>query len=483
MKGYMINPRLIYAVIGILLLCACRDKVAKERVEEQPPIFPDYTGVTVPRTIAPLNFMIEGAGHIRATVRSYGKDSVLITSSGDEHVEFDVDDWHGMLASADSLHVTVSLWNEQHPEGVTFRDFTIYVSGDSIDPWIAYRLIPPGYEGWNKMGIYQRDLSSFDEHVVVDNTDNGHGCLNCHAASNGNPENFTFHSRGGNGGTIIKRGNKVYKINLKDLEPGLQGSYNAWHPSARYIAFSSNTTVQSFMARSRDKIEGYDLRGDIIIYDVEQNKIHWDERFTNDSTLESFPTFSPDGNRLYFVSATPVDMPMEYDNLKYSILCVAFDPNTAELGAVDTVWSAFDRQVSAIIPRISADGRYLMYSTSPTGALNLYHNDSDLGMIDLSTGKTVDCGPLNSDQSESYHSWSRNGHWIAFSSKRVDGRFTRTYFAHWDGTTWSKPFMLPQQDPRHNTLRMYAYNIPEFLVKPIKISRNKVRELLGVRKK
>lgn len=477
----MRKAHLIY-MVGLLLLCACGKKEAKERADELPSIFPDYVGVTVPETIAPLNFMIEGAGHIRATVRSFGRESIQITSSGKEHVEFDMDKWHNMLESADSLRVTVSLWDDWHPEGITFRDFTIYVSHDSIDPWIAYRLIPPGYEGWNKMGIYQRELSSFDEQTVVDNTDNGRGCLNCHAACNGDPENFMFHSRGGSGGTIIKRGDNVYKVNLKNLEPGLQGSYNAWHPSARYIAFSSNTTVQAFMARSRDKIEGYDVSGKLFIYDVEQNKVHWDERFTNDSTLESFPSFSPDGNWLYFVSAKPVDMPLEYDKLRYNILRVPFNQETAELGAVDTVWSAYEHKASALTPRISEDGRYLMYSTSRSGYMHLYHNDADLGMMDLSTGDLIDCSMLNSNQSESYHGWSRNGHWIVFSSKREDGRFTRVFFAHWNGKTWTKPFMLPQQDPRQNTLNMFAYNIPDFMIRPIRISRDKLRELIAPHK-
>ena len=34
--------------------------------EDYPPIFPDYTDVTVPSNTAPLNFMIEGAGKIKA---------------------------------------------------------------------------------------------------------------------------------------------------------------------------------------------------------------------------------------------------------------------------------------------------------------------------------------------------------------------------------------------------------------------------------
>ncbi len=461
-----------------MLLTACADRVAKETTTRQPEIFPDYRGVTIPRGIAPLNFAVNDARHMQIEVHA-PQHGTTLTATGEGHIEMDIEEWHSLLDTADSLHVTVSVWSEAHPDGITYAHFPVYVSSDSIDPWIMYRLIPPGYEGWNEMGIYQRDLSSFEEHTITDNSDNGGGCMNCHAARQGNPEDFMFHSRGKNGGTVIQRGGQMKMVNLKNLEPGLQGSYNYWHPGGRYIAFSSNTTVQAFMARSRDKIEGYDLRGDIIVYDVEKNRIAADPRFTNDSILESFPTFSPDGEWLYFVSAKPVKMPIQFNRLRYGILRVPFDQSTAELGLVDTVFSAHKMRRSAIIPRISPDGKYLMYSTSPSGALNLYHNDADLEMMDLGTGEIVSCAPLNSNQSESYHNWSSNGKWVIFSSKRIDGRFTRVFFAHWDGHRWSKPFMLPQKDPKHNTLLMHAYNIPDFILRPVHIDRNRLRELIG----
>ena len=470
--------KVVLGMAVLVLLAACnQQREAQEQSDKYPEIFPDYRGVTIPREIAPLNFSVAEAEHLQVEVRNM-KDNSLLQAIGKEHVEMDIDAWHKLIASADSLEVSVSVWDQQHPQGVTYRSFRIYVSGDEIEPWIMYRLIPPGYEGWNKMGIYQRSLKDFSEYTITDNTDNGKGCMNCHSACKGNPDNFTFHSRGANGGTIIQRNGRLYKVDLKSLEPGLQGSYNAWHPSGRYIAFSSNKTVQSFMSRSRDKIEGYDLRGDILVYDVEKNKMHWDERFTNDSTMESFPSFSPDGRWMFFVSAQPVNMPTEYDKLRYNILRVPFDPETAQLGQVDTIFSAHEMQRSAIIPRVSPDGRYLMYSTSPTGALNLYHNDSDLGMIDLQSGQQVDCSGLNSEESESYHTWANSGRWVIYSSKRIDGRFTRLYIVHWDGKQWGKPFLLPQQDPRHNTLRMFAYNIPEFITKAVKLDRSELRKLL-----
>lgn len=54
------------------------------------------------------------------------------------------------------LEVTVSVWNSSSPEGVRYKPFTVRVASDAIDEWIAYRLIEPGYEGWNMLGIYQR---------------------------------------------------------------------------------------------------------------------------------------------------------------------------------------------------------------------------------------------------------------------------------------------------------------------------------------
>lgn len=465
-------------LVGCIMFAACTERVPQEKTAAKPEIFPDYTEVTVPRTIAPLNFRVEGATHIQAIAKDCNSET-YVKASGKEHVEFNLKDWHALLAQADSVCVSVAVWDEAHPEGIQYGDFKFYINNDEIDPWLMYRLIPPGYEGWNKMGIYQRNLSSFEQRTVVSNEENGRGCLNCHAVCQGNPDKFTFHSRGENGGTIIQCNGNMENVNLKAIGAQMQGSYNFWHPSGKYIAFANTNTHQTFMARSKDKIEAYDLWGSLFIYDVEKHDSYVDERFNDSTTLESFPAFSPDGKWLYFVSAKRVNMPKEYEILRYNILRLSFDESNGRLGEnIDTIYNAEKRERSAIIPRISPNGRYLMYSTSPSGALTLYHNDSDLGMIDLETMTDVDCTCLNSEESESYHSWSSNGKWVLFSSKRIDGRFTRLYFTHWDGKTWTKPFMLPQEDPYDNTLLMMAYNVPDFILKPVQIDRSRVKKLL-----
>ena len=60
---------------------------------------------------------------------------------------------------------------------------------------------------------------------------------------------------------------------------------------------------------------------------------------------------------------------------------------------------------------------------------------------------------------------------MLFSSRRVDGNYTRPFIAHIgaDGKG-SKPFELPQADPDYHRQFMKCYNIPEFMRGPVTIS-------------
>lgn len=490
---------LLFFLTGVLLLVSCGKREAKDAVDALPTIFPDYADVTVPCTIAPLNFEMSGATHLQAVL--INGEGMEVHADGSNAICIDETEWKTLLSNGGDIKVEVSVWDEEHPDGARYKPFTIHASKDEIDPWIVYRLLPPGYEGWNKMGIYQRNITNFEELTFVDNSADKTSCMNCHAVANFNNENYMYHLRGENGATIIHHEGKKDEVDLRKLSGGKHGSHNAWHPSGRYIVFSSNDTKQIFFGHSQDKIEVFDLWSDVFVYDVQNQTIIKDDRFFDSEWLETYPAFSPDGRWLYFCIASPVAIPDQYADLRYSIVRVPFDEKTGHLGdELEVVFDCNQRGATALMPRISPDGKFLLYTVSESGAFNLYHKESDFEMLripqgsfkgyslttsahiaseDDSSEKTdvedsasdehdfVDCSLINSTDAESYHAWSSNGKWMMFSSKRIDGRYTRLFIAHFDGKKWSKPFLLPQKEPEHNTLLMMAYNVAEFLKAPL----------------
>jgi hypothetical protein len=87
------------------------------------------------------------------------------------------------------------------------------------------------------------------------------------------------------------------------------------------------------------------------------------------------------------------------------------------------------------------------------------------------TASALDLTLLNSkDYSDSYPSWSSNGHWIMIASRRDDDNYSRVYFANFNNGKIGKAFLLPQEDPELHVSLLKSYNRPEFMVEPVKIS-------------
>ena len=430
-----------------------------------PEIFPDYKGVTIPCNIAPLNFMIEGADRIQA-VLSCGDTEVRVVGKNGV-VQIPLRKWQGLLdvAEGDVIGISVASWSKDYPEGVSYAPFGINVSSDTVDPYVSYRLIEPGYEGWRQVGIFQRDLSSFDESAVVTNRESNTTCINCHNYPAYSPESMMFHARGANGGTILYDGGVLRKIDFKSIGPKVNTAYPAWHPGGRYIAFSSNTTFQAFYGEGEQPVEVYDTASDLVLYDIHTGEVLTDDRFLESEPLESFPSWSADGKYLYYVAARKKILPAEVTSVQYSIFRVSFDEQTGSLGEdIQVVYDAEADGGSASFPRVSPDGRYLLYTWSEYGTFPIWHDEADLKMIDLATGQHADVSVWNDgSETDSYHSWSSDGRWVVFSSRRIDGRYTRLYLACLDSEgVPGKPFLLPQEDPRQNLWRLKSYNVPEF---------------------
>ncbi len=467
-------------MISVGLLISCQNVREAQSVDEgYPPVFPDYMFTSIPYNIAPLNFEVKDAQEIRADFGCGG--SSLLTVTGGQEIRIPEKKWKEMLdiSKGKELEVTVSVWSSSSPEGVRYRPFTIRVTPDAIDEWIAYRLIEPGYEGWNVLGIYQRNLTSFEEKEIVSNRADKGECINCHSFADYSPQQMMFHVRGEGGGTALWKDGELSKLPLETTGPKKSGTYPMWHPHGRYIVFSSNVTRQSFLSEGEKALEVYDLQSDLILYDTQTKSVLTDPRFMDEAHWETFPAWSADGKWLYYCSALPCQMPMDYKKLRYSLCRVGFDEQTGRFGErIDTIYNAERTGGSVSFPRLSPDGRYLLYTKAACATFPIWHKESDLKMMKLPGGEEVDVEILNSGEAESYHSWSSNSRWILFSSRRLDGRHTRLFIAWMDSEgKVHKPFLLPQQRAGHNTLRMKSYNIPEFVKGEVILPQKQVNAL------
>ncbi len=87
-----------------------------------------------------------------------------------------------------------------------------------------------------------------------------------------------------------------------------------------------------------------------------------------------------------------------------------------------------------------------------------------------------DC--TNSPFSESWHSFSSNSRWLTFSSKKIGGILTRTWFSYIDENgNVSKPFILPQKRPDYYDSLTKVFSVPELITGPIQIPHKAIAQV------
>lgn len=464
--------RIFSTIIAALLCASCTMQAVRNARPEAalPQIYPDYVGVTIPVNIAPLNFCMadEDALLIDAVITdNYGNE---LHGQGEESLDFDIDDWHMLLDANRGEELTVTVSAMYDDGWHTYSPFSISVSTDSIDYGLCYRLIEPGYEVWSKMGIYERDLSSFGERALIENTQ-FEGCVNCHSFNRGNSADMSLHIRGSHGATLLRsKGADFTAFNTKTAQTIGPCVYPYWHASGRYVAYSTNSTQQLFHGSDSNRVEVFDTASDIQVYDVETNELLISPLLKQDSVFETYPVFSADGRSLYFCAARAVSEPsLSLDSIRYNLCRIDFDPAMRSFGSrIDTILCAEAQHQSVSFPRPSYDGRFLCYTLSDYGQFSIWHHEADLHLLDLSTGESRPMTIANSADTESFHNWSSNSRWLVFSSRRDDGLFTRPYFCHVDAEgNVSKAFMLPQRNPRRfYRERFFSFNVPDFVIAP-----------------
>ncbi len=479
----MTNMKQYLYLLIFLFLISCRGERPPQMSPstEQPDIFPDYKGVTIPAQIAPMNFNMADKDAKYVYVRVTGEKEGEMETSG-SWADFDSKHWHELTALNVGADLTFDVYVKGKDDKWTrYAPFVMHVSDTPLNDYgVVYRKIAPGYQTFSKTGIYQRELSSFKEIPVLEETAVAGQCLNCHYSNRGSADQFSIHVRGASGGTILKNGDSLAYLNTKAPETLGNATYGYWHPEGRYVAYSVNRIVQNFYLDRDHNIEPWDVFSDLVVLDTETDRLITSS-LVHTPRCETTPAFSPDGKKIYFCLADSVNMPGGYDRLKYSLCSIDFDDKGGAFGdKIDTLICADNIGKSVSLPRPSYDGRFLMYNLTEYGTSPIHHADADLWILDLATGDSRPLDELNSDCSDAYHNWSASGGWFLFNSKRRDGMYGNLYLSCMgnDGKA-TKPFLLPQRNPQqYYDEALHSFNAPDFISEKIDLDVKRVHSIV-----
>ena len=476
----MNNYLIFYISLFVISSFACEGPNEQTTiVNGYPEIYPDYKDICIPCNIAPLNFMVKGdIDKILVDLRAHDKH---LKTRGSFKVSFPLNDFKDLLDENKNDTIWVTVNAKIKGKWQSYKPFFWRVISDPIDNYLTYRLIEPGYEVWNSVSIAQRNISNFDEINIADNNLTEGSCMNCHIGSKQNPEKSFFHIRGPKGMTVIADGGKLRKLNTKPEGAYSNLIYGNWHPSGKFIAFSTNVVIPSFHSYRNKRAFVYDTISDVVVLDIEKDEILTNRLISRKQMWETFPEFSTDGKKLYFCTAKAVKLPTEHDSLKYSLCAIDFDPVTRTFGNhVDTLINGpkFGKTVSE--PKSSPDGKYILFTCFSYGTFPIWHEDARLYSYEISTGKIDTLSQLNNNKnySNSYHSWSSNSRWLVFASKRDNGLYGKPYFSYIDEKGMAhRPFVLPQKDAEFYDFTYKSFNIPELYVVPRKFDAMDIEKL------
>ena len=476
----MFSKIIILMIYMAFVVTSCSD-IQKKAVETKSVavIFPAYYSLTLPPNIAPLNFVIKEPGSkFRIEIKGETGDPIVIKQSSPK-IKIPVNDWHKLLKANSGKTISFEIWSFNNKNWNKYQSINHQISKDTIDPVLVYRLVYASYLKWNKMGIYQRDLTNFDETPVIENSSTDNGCVNCHTFSKNNPSKMAMHFRIVHPGTMIWNNGKLTKTNTKTDETMSAGISPAWHPDGIHISFSSGKISPHLTTRNNKPVDVADKASGLFVYNTEKNTIITSPEIST-NRRESLPEWSADGKYLYFTSA-PEARKNDDESLlhsRYSLMRIAFNSETETWGKTEEILNADSLGMTFSMPAASPNGKFMVCSMSDFGYFTIFHKNSDLYIIDLET-RHIKKMEMNSKYAESHSSWSLNSRWLVFSSKQLDGVFTRPYISFIDTNgVASAPFLLPQEDPEMYDLLQANYNRPDLVTGKVELSPIEIRNLV-----
>jgi tetratricopeptide (TPR) repeat protein len=443
-----------------------------------PPEFP------APEFLWKDTFNTAARWHIRFSTQSGKELYSIIAESPSWRPDSAV--WQQIKAASgtDSVFLTLvgvhkSILGTKCSSGRVFFSF----SADSVGAAVFYRAVPLpfGYAVKNVREIawYLGSIEGRSPHKVLDNVP---VCANCHSFSGNGLLAMDVDYANDKGSYIIAPVKDTVHMTFDKIltwtdyrkEDGIitYGLLSQISPDGRYVL---STVKDRSVFVAVDNLEYsqlfFPIKGIIAIYDRSTGKFNELPGASDKKYVQSNPNWSPDNHEIMFTRADRY-ISSKIDNsgsvllkledaqefvdrqrdFKFDLYRLQF--NQGKGGKAVPVEGASQNGKSNFFARYSPDGKWVVFCQSED--FMLLQPDSKLYIMPAGGGipRLMNC---NTNNMNSWHSWSPNSKWLVFSSKSK-GPYTQLYLTHIDEKGNDSPPVFLE----NMAIDDRAANIPEF---------------------
>jgi tetratricopeptide (TPR) repeat protein/Tol biopolymer transport system component len=401
-----------------------------------------------------------------------------------------VNEWKSILASGIKKKYSVTIQGKSF--GWTSKaNVTFSISVDPVDASIFFRSVPLPFkfarENMKRIKWYLGDVSSDSKpHAVLQNMP---VCANCHSFSKDGKtiamDVDAIDDKGAYDISSFSESTKFASDSIMSWSKFQMGKFtygllSQISPDGRYVV-STLRDCEIFVDRKDLEYSQlfFPFKGILVVYD-RKSKRYTELAGANDSMfVHSNPCWTPDGKSILFSRAKAKHFNesgihngsvakqqdlsrykkfeksyLDRDSLfKFDVFTIPF--NNGKGGIATPVEGASKNGLSNYFPRVSPDGKWLLFCQAES--FMLLQKDSKLVIVPATGGKPRVLNG-NSQNMNSWHSWSPNSKWLIYSSKAL-GPYTQLFLTHIneDGTDTPPVYLDNFSFPE------YASNIPEFV--------------------
>ncbi|MCY1719648.1 hypothetical protein OU798_04805 [Prolixibacteraceae bacterium Z1-6] len=389
--------------------------------------------------------------------------------------------WEELKRRSGNKDIHFKVESKNIARGVVFR-----FSKDSVNAPVFYRATPLPFSYTNKyrhrLKWYLGDVSKNRKHIMLENMP---VCANCHSFSS-DGKSFAMDVDYGNdkGNYAVSKVEKESKIGLENIVSWTEYKREDGVPTFGLLAklspdgkYAISTVKDKSIFVPVDKSFWYSqlffpVKGMLVYYDVLKKQFREMQGASNEQYVQSSPEWAPDMSEILFSRApcrrdtsleaqenVVLDMRFAEDyinrrkDFKFNLYRLPW--NDGDGGDPVAIEGASENGMSNYFARYSPDGKWIVFCKAKN--FMLLQSDSRLYIMPAGGGepRLMNC---NTNEMNSWHSFSPNSKWMVFSTKYF-GPYTQLFLTHIDENGNDTPPIWLEQ----LSVEMKAANIPEFV--------------------